>query len=210
MVFVDGRPSKKDYKRYKIKTVEGQDDYESMREVVWRRLNRFRQGEKGFDQLPDLLLLDGGKGQLSAVKEILSELELTIPVFGMVKDDHHRTRGLVGENGEINPRPVSPGFVLLAQIQEEVHRFAISYHRTLRGKKAFSSQLSGVKGIGRQRAAALLTELKTLEAIRAASVEQLAAVPGMTKPAARAVYEYFHGQLPPEPEQGVDRGEKNG
>ena len=202
VVFVDGRPSKKDYKRYKIKTVEGQDDYESMREVVWRRFNRYRKGEKGFEELPDLLLLDGGKGQLSAVKEILSELELSLPVFGMVKDDRHRTRGLVGETGEINPRPVTPAFVLLAQIQEEVHRYAIAYHRALRGKKTFSSQLSGVKGIGRQRAAALLTELKTMEAIRAASVEQLAAVPGMTKPAAQAVYEFFHGQLPPETEQG--------
>ena len=194
VVFVDGRPSKKDYKRYKIKTVEGQDDYESMREVVWRRMRRFQKGEAGFDTLPDLLLLDGGKGQLSAVREILDELEIDIPVFGMVKDDRHRTRGLVGEQGEITPRPVSPAFVLLAQIQEEVHRYAIAYHRALRGKKTFSSQLSNIPGIGKARAAALLSELKTLDAIRAATPQELAGVPGMNRTAAQAVWCYFHGE----------------
>ena len=194
VVFVDGRPSKKDYKRYKIKTVEGQDDYESMREVVWRRMRRFQKGEAGFDTLPDLLLLDGGKGQLSAVREILDELEIDIPVFGMVKDDRHRTRGLVGEQGEITPRPVSPAFVLLAQIQEEVHRYAIAYHRALRGKKTFSSQLSNIPGIGKARAAALLSELKTLDAIRAATPQELAGVPGMNRTAAQAVWRYFHGE----------------
>ena len=194
VVFVDGRPSKKDYKRYKIKTVEGQDDYESMREVVWRRMRRFQKGEAGFETLPDLLLLDGGKGQLSAVREILDELEIDIPVFGMVKDDRHRTRGLVGEQGEITPRPVSPAFVLLAQIQEEVHRYAIAYHRALRGKKTFSSQLSNIPGIGKARAAALLSELKTLDAIRAATPQELAGVPGMNRTAAQAVWRYFHGE----------------
>ena len=208
VVFVDGRPSKKDYKRYKIKTVEGQDDYESMREVVWRRLRRFQKGDVGFEQLPDLLLLDGGKGQLSAVKEVLEELGVTLPVFGMVKDDRHRTRGLVGESGEITPRPVSPAFVLLAQIQEEVHRYAISYHRALRGKKTFSSQLAGIKGIGKTRAAALLTELKTLDAIKNATQQELAAVPGMTKPAARAVWQYFHGEVS-QNMVGVDQFDKN-
>ena len=108
VVFVDGRPSKKDYKRYKIKTVEGQDDYESMREVVWRRLRRFQKGDVGFEQLPDLLLLDGGKGQLSAVKEVLEELGVTLPVFGMVKDDRHRTRGLVGRAARSRRGPSAP------------------------------------------------------------------------------------------------------
>ena len=194
VVFVDGRPSRKDYKRYKIKTVDGQDDYESMREVIWRRLRRYQAGDEGFDTLPDLLLLDGGKGHLSAVKEVLQELELELPVFGMVKDDRHRTRGLVGDDGEITPRPVSAGFQLLAAIQEEVHRYAITYHRSLRGKRTFSSQLTAIPGIGKTRAAALLTELKTLSAIKAASLEELQSVPGMNCRTALAVWQHFHGE----------------
>ncbi|NLT57691.1 MAG: excinuclease ABC subunit UvrC [Clostridiales bacterium] len=194
VTFVNGRPSKKDYKRYKIKSVEGQDDYESMREVIWRRMRRFRQGEEGFEQLPDLLLLDGGRGHLSAVQEVLRELGVDIPVFAMVKDEHHRTRGLVGEGGEITPTPVSPAAVLVGKIQEEVHRYAIDYHRRLRGKKTFSSQLTGIEGIGEKRAAALMAHFKTIERIQKATEQELCAVPGMSRAAAAAIRSHF-GQV---------------
>ena len=203
VTFVNGRPSKKDYKRYKIKSVDGQDDYESMREVIWRRMRRFQKGEEGFEQLPDLLLLDGGKGHYSAVMEVLEELGISIPVFGMVKDDRHRTRGLIGPAGEINPKPVSAAFVLIAKIQDEVHRYAIAYHRSLRGKKTFSSQLTGIEGIGKQRAAALMTHFKTIDRIRAATAEELAAVPGMNSAAAEAIRNHF-GPLATDVETGVE------
>jgi len=191
VVFRNGKPSKGDYKRYKVKTVEGQDDYDSMREIIWRRFRRYQAGDEGFSELPDLLLLDGGKGQLSAVLEVLSELGISLPVFGMVKDDKHRTRGLVGPEGEITPSPLNPGFVLVGRIQEEVHRYAIAYHRSLRGKRTFSSALTGIEGVGQKRAEALLTTFKSLDGIRSASEEEIASVPGMTRAAARAVKQYF-------------------
>ena len=191
IAFKEGKPSKKDYKRFKVKTVDGQDDYDSMREIIWRRFKRYKEGADGFAEMPDLLLLDGGKGQLSAVLEILNELEIDIPVFGMVKDDRHRTRGLIGTEGEINPSPLNPGFVLMGRIQEEVHRYAIAYHRSLRGKKTFSSVLTEIEGIGQKRAAALLTTFKSLDGIRAATEEEIASVKGMSLPAARAVKEHL-------------------
>ncbi len=193
IVFENGRPSKKDYKRFKIKTVDGQDDYESMREVIWRRFKRYKAGDSGFDVLPDLFLIDGGQGHLSAVTEVMHELGIYLPTFGMVKDDKHRTRGLVGAEGEITPSPLNPGFILLANIQEEVHRYAIAYHRKLRGKKTLTSSLTEIEGIGETRAATLLAHFKSMDGIRNATLEELAAVKGMNVAAAKAVKDHFGG-----------------
>ncbi len=194
VVFENGRPLKSAYRRFKIKTVEGQDDYGSMREVIRRRFEEYRAAEKpeGFGRLPDLILLDGGKGHVAAVRPLLREMGIDVPVYGMVKDDRHRTRAIAEDGGEIAISANRAAFTLVSSLQDEVHRFAISYHRQQRGKRAVSSTLTSIPGIGEARARALLTHFKTLRAVGEADEETLRAAPGMNAPAAKAVYRYFH------------------
>ena len=196
VVFEDGRPLKSAYRRFKIKTVEGQDDYGSMREVITRRFQEyFRQKEsgEGFGRLPDLILLDGGRGHVAAVRPVLESMGLgDVPLFGMVKDDKHRTRAVAEDGGEIAVSSHRPAFTLVGAIQEEVHRFAIGYHRQARKKAVIGSSLLEIPGVGQTRAKALLRHFRTVSAIQNADLEELLAAPSMTKPAAQAVYAYYH------------------
>ncbi len=267
VVFKDAKPLKRAYKRFKIKSFSGQDDYASMAEVLSRRFAEYKKlnGQKnaadfasdrvkgsmtegdladrakcdaadgdmanraiedaaaggttggadngdgagdiggwansannhtgeyteGFGRLPDLILLDGGAGQLSAVKRVMEQMNISLPVFGMVKDGHHKTRALVSESGEIQIKAIRQVFTLITQIQDEVHRFAIEYHRSRRSKKAFSSSLTEIEGIGKTRAKNLLKEMGSIEKIKAASVEQLSKVTGMNMAAAESIKKYF-------------------
>ncbi len=209
VVFENGRPLKSAYRKFKIKTVTGQDDYGSMREVIRRRLEEYkacqRKGEEdGFGRLPDLILLDGGKGHVAAVQPILEEEGFQIPLFGMVKDDKHRTRAIALSGGEIAISSHRRAFTLVSSIQDEVHRFAIGYHRQQRKKTAVSSTLTSIEGIGETRAKALLKHFKTVTAISEADLAELEGAPGMTKPAARRVWEHFH---PPVGDETTNSGE---
>ena len=185
------------YRRFKIRTVDDEgkslDDYASMQEVVSRRLRRGIAGEKGFEELPDVILVDGGKGHTAAAGQIIAALGLDppIPVLGMVKDDRHRTRGLVFGDEETDLSKAPELFHLIGAIQEEVHRFAVDYHRGVRGRKLAKSELDDIPGVGEKRRQALLLKYGGTEAIRAASVEELAAVPGMNRAAAESVAAYF-------------------
>lgn len=196
VVYKDGRPYKKSYRRFAIKSFQGQDDYGSMNEVLTRRFEEYfkdKDSGEGFGQLPDLILLDGGKGQVSAVRPVLESFGLDIPLFGMVKDNHHRTRAITDEGQEIAIIGKRRAFTLVSGIQEEVHRFAIGYHRKKHSRRTFASSLTEIEGIGEKRAKVLLSTFKTLERIKNAEIEELMGVDGMTRPAAEAVYEYFHG-----------------
>ena len=196
IVFENGRPLKSAYRKFKIKTVEGQDDYGSMREVIQRRLNEYFENKdsgEGFGRLPDLILLDGGRGHVAAVKPLIEASGLEIPVFGMVKDDKHRTRAIAQDGGEIAINSTRSAFTLVSAIQDEVHRYAIGYHRQMRKKNTISTTLVSIPGVGQTRAKNLLKHFKTVSAIRGADLEELEGAPGMTKPAAKNVYEYFHG-----------------
>ncbi len=195
VVFKNGRPYKDSYRRFKIKSFSGQDDYASMNEVLTRRFDEYfknKDSGEGFGQLPDLILLDGGKGQVSAVRPVLEKYGLDIPLFGMVKDGSHRTRAVTDEGREIAINSKRQAFTLVSTIQEEVHRFAIGYHRLARKKKTFSSSLTNIDGIGTERAKALLSYFKTLKRIKEADIEELMNVRGMNRPAAEAVYRYYH------------------
>ena len=197
VVFENGRPLKAAYRKFKIKTVEGQDDYGSMREVIERRLNEYEQNKEsgeGFGRLPDLILLDGGRGHVAAVRPVLRARGIDVPLFGMVKDDRHRTRAIAQDGGEIAINSNRRAFTLVSTIQDEVHRFAIGYHRQQRKKKAISSTLTSIPGIGPTRARALLRHFKTVSAVREADLAELEAAPGMTKPVARALYDYFRAE----------------
>ena len=189
-VFSDGKPLKRDYRKFRIKSVDGQDDYASMQEALTRRFIRCLDGDEKFLEVPDLLLIDGGARHAAAAETALAELGLALPIFGMVKDDRHRTRALTrGDGSEIGIVANQAVFALIGTIQEETHRFAIEYHRTLRSG-TIRSELDSIPGVGEKRRAALLKKFKTVKAIRAASMEELsAAVPKNT---AKAVYVYFH------------------
>ena len=192
-VFVNGKPKKSDYKRFKLENMEDQDDYASMRQVLCRRFCRYLDGDKGFEEKPDALLIDGGAVHAQTVKEALALMGIELPIFGMVKDNRHRTRALVTPEGaEIGIQAVPAVFALIGRIQEETHRFAITYHRQLRSRRVKGSQLDEIPGVGEKRRLALLKHFKSVTAIKAASVEELReAVPAST---AQAVYEYFHKQ----------------
>ncbi len=197
VVFRNGRPFKKSYRKFEIKSFAGQDDYGSMTEVLTRRFKEYYKNPDsgiGFGQLPDLILLDGGKGQVSAVRKVLEQFGLNIPLFGMVKDSRHRTRAITDEGHEIAINSKRSAFTLVSEIQDEVHRFAIGYHRQKHGKRSFSTSLTEIDGIGPARAKALLSTFKTIDRIRQAEVEELIQVKGMTEPAAQAVYDYFHNE----------------
>ena len=196
VVFENGRPNKSEYRKFRIKTVQGSDDYASMREVLTRRfshgLKELEDGtEEKFSKFPDLILMDGGKGQVNIAEQVLFELGIAIPVCGMVKDDKHRTRGLYYHNEELPMNQHGEGFRLLTRIQDETHRFAIEYHRSLRGKEQVHSILDEIEGIGPTRRRALMKAFGSQEAIRAASEEELAAVDSMNAAAAQAVYSFF-------------------
>ena len=204
IVYENGRPKRNDYRKFRIRTVQGPNDYASMREVLLRRFShgleetKKLQAEGGdlamgsFTRFPDLLMMDGGRGQVNIALEVLRELQLEIPVCGMVKDDNHRTRGLYYQNVEIPIDRHSEGFQLITRIQDEAHRFAIEYHRSLRGKEQVRSVLDDIKGIGPARRKSLMRTFKTIEAVREASVEELEAAPQMNRAAAEAVYIFFH------------------
>ncbi|MGN0451668.1 MAG: excinuclease ABC subunit UvrC [Acutalibacteraceae bacterium] len=193
IVYKDGRPFKPAYKRFKIKSFLGQDDFRSMAEVLDRRFSEYEKGEdEGFSVLPDLILLDGGIGQMSAVAPVLQKHGITVPVFGMVKDSKHRTRAIAAEGGDITIKSNRAAFTFITGIQDEVHRFAIGYHKSRRSKAMLNSELLEIEGIGKSRAAALLKHFKTVKAIKNATVEELCAAPTMSRPAAEKVYDNFH------------------
>ena len=197
VVFKDGRPFKKSYRRFEIKGFTGQDDYGSMNEVIDRRIREYYKTPDsgiGFGQLPDLILLDGGKGQVSAVRPVLEKYGLDIPLFGMVKDNHHRTRAVTDEGHEIAINSRRKAFTLVSTIQEEVHRFAIGYHRQKHSKRTFSTSLTEIEGIGPARAKALMSTFRSIKRISQAEIEELLGVAGMTLPAAEAVYNHFHNE----------------
>jgi excinuclease ABC subunit C len=190
VVFEGSLPVRKDYRRFKIRTVEGPNDYGSLQEVLYRRFKRGLQGDGRFEIMPDLLLIDGGKPQVSAAEQVLRALKVEIPVAGMVKDDKHRTRGLVYQEKELDLKENPVLFRYIASIQEEVHRFAIEYHRGLRKKSLQRSALDSIEGIGEKRRNALLSHFGSIDRIREATVEELCQVPGITRPAAQKVLEW--------------------
>lgn len=190
VVFQDGKPRKSDYKRFKLEGMENQDDYASMHQVLTRRFTHFAAGDKGFAEAPDLLLIDGGVNHAKVAVEALSELQLSFPVFGMVKDDRHRTRALVTPEGmEISIDTNQPVFAFIGTIQEETHRFTITYHRQLRSKRLRYSELDGIAGIGPKRKQELLRQFKSLAAISQATLPQLERI--LPRDAAAAVYHHF-------------------
>ena len=198
VVYERGRPKRNDYRKFKIKGIKGADDYGSMREVLTRRFThglkeRKENTELGkFTVFPDLIMMDGGKGQVNVALQVLDELHLNIPVCGMVKDDHHRTRGLYYHNEEMPIDRSSEAFRLITRIQDEAHRFAIEYHRQLRGKGQVHSILDDIEGIGPARRKALMRRYLSLDEIKKASKEELAEIPSMNEKAAEAVYKFFH------------------
>ena len=195
VVFENGRPLKSAYRTFNIKTVAGTDDYGSMREMLSRRIARYfaeKESGEGFGRLPDLILLDGGKGHVNAVAPLLQEAGLSVPLFGMVKDDKHRTRAIAGSGDEISILSSRTAFTLVSKIQDEVHRFSITRMKQRHSKTAFELSLTAVPGIGPKRARAIYRHFKTKTAMLAATPEQLAAAPGMNVPAAQALYAFLH------------------
>ncbi|MCH5188822.1 MAG: excinuclease ABC subunit C, partial [Oscillospiraceae bacterium] len=193
IVFKNGRPAKKEYRHFKLDEGIGNDDTESMRRTLTRRFTHEQRKSDGrFSELPDLILMDGGLGQVHVAQEVLSDLGLDIPVYGMVKNDKHRSRGIVGDEGELTLPPGGSAFRLVAQIQEEVHRFAIEYHRKLRNKHLTESELDNIEGIGKAKKAALLGRFKSVSAIKKASVEELCKVSGISEAIAGRIYNYFN------------------
>lgn len=193
VVFEKGVPQKSNYRRFRIKTVKGPNDYKSMEEVLERRINRgLDQGDvKGFNKMPDLILIDGGKGQTNIAEEVIYNYGLNIPVCGMIKDDKHTTRGLIYQNKEIEFKKTDKVYRLIYRIQEEAHRFAIEYHRNLRDKTLFKSELDNIENIGEKRKIKLLNKFGSVESIKSKSIEELADVDGMNIRAAESVYNYF-------------------
>ena len=191
VVFQDGKPKKSDYKRFKLEGLSNQDDYASMHQVVKRRFAHYKAGDKGFDAAPDLLLIDGGINHAKVAQNALDELKLSFPVFGMVKDDRHRTRALVTTEGqEISIDTNQAIFALVGTIQEETHRFAITFHRQLRSKRLRYSELDGIPGIGPKRKQELLRQFKSIKSIGKATLPELERY--LPKDAAMAVYQHFH------------------
>ena len=195
VVFRSGRPLKSAYRKFAIKGFVGQDDYASMHEVLTRRFEEYfklKDTGEGFGRLPDLILLDGGKGQVAAVRPVLKRFGLDIPLFGMVKDGSHRTRAITDEGQEISITSKRQAFTLVSSIQDEVHRFAIGYHRASRKKHTISSTLTEIEGVGTERAKSLLSYFKTIRRIKEADVKELLQADKMNRPAAEAIYRHFH------------------
>lgn len=199
VVFKDGRPYKKAYRRFAIKGFSGQDDYASMEEVLRRRFteyfnNKDSNEDYGFGKLPDLILLDGGKGQVNAVLPLLQEFNLDVPIFGMVKDNKHRTSAISTSGGRIEFNSKRKAFSLVTQIQDEVHRFSVEYHRKKHTKSALENSLTQIKGIGEKKAKTLIVKFRTIDNIRNASVEELEKVQGISKADAVEIFKTFHGE----------------
>lgn len=193
VVYEKGKPKRSDYRKFKIKWVQGSNDYASMEEVLTRRFTHESKGEyDSFSILPDLILMDGGRGQVNIARKVLGELGIDIPVCGMVKDDNHRTRGVYFNNVEIPIDTSGEGFHLVTRIQDEAHRFAIEYHRSLRSKEQVHSVLDDIPGIGETRRKALMRRFRSVENIRDASVEELSQTESMNVQSAEAVYQFFH------------------
>ena len=195
VVFENGRPLKSAYRKFSIKTVTGQDDYASMQEVIRRRFNEYelhKDEGTGFGRMPDLILLDGGLGHVSAISKVFKEMNISVPLFGMVKDSKHRTRAVTSSGGEITINTARSVYTLISTIQDEVHRYAIGYHRNMRKKNTLSVSLTNIEGIGEKRAKALLKHFGTLSAIQKADLTELENAPAMNGPSALKVYEYFH------------------
>lgn len=193
VVYERGRPKRSDYRKFRIRTVEGPNDYASMREVLSRRFKRAEEKSPGFTRLPDLILMDGGQGQVHIAESVLHETGFDfIPVAGMVKDDFHRTRAIWFHGSERAIDTHSEGFKLVTRIQDEAHRFAITYHRQLRSKGQVHSVLDDIPGIGEARRKALLRNFGSIEEIRDASVDKLMEIPPMNRQAAESVWEFFH------------------
>ena len=204
VVYEKGKPQRSDYRKFKLRTITGPDDYASMHEVLTRRFTHGQEERKilqkkglddqygGFTKFPDLIMMDGGRGQVNIALQVLDELHLSIPVCGMVKDDHHRTRGLYYQNIEIPIDTSGEGFHLITRIQDEAHRFAIEYHRSLRSKEQVHSVLDDIPGIGPARRKALMRRFQSLDAIRSASIEELSGTEAMNEKAAEEVFRFFH------------------
>lgn len=193
VVFTDGRPNKAYYRRFKVKSFVGQDDYRSMAEVLDRRFTEYKEGsDEGFKKLPDLILLDGAKGQINAVLPVMQKHGIDVPVFGMVKDSKHRTRAIATTGGDIAIKSTRTAFKLVTDIQDEVHRFAISYHKTLQSRTMIKSELLDINGVGKTRAAALMKHFGSMKKIREAPIEELKKVNGVNSTAAEEIYKYFH------------------
>jgi len=192
IVYEKGRPKRQDYRKFRIKSVQGPNDYASMKEVLTRRFRRGLEQDSGFEKLPDLIMMDGGRGQVNIALEVLDDMGLDIPVSGMVKDDRHRTRGLYYENLEIPVDKDSEGFKLITRIQDEAHRFAIEYHRLLRSKGQVHSILDDIPGIGPARRKELMRHFQGIDDIKGATVEELESLPSMNTKSAQQVYDFFH------------------
>ena len=192
VVFTDGLSDKKEYRKFKIKYAGKSDDYGSMREVLYRRFQRYINKDEKFNKIPDLIFVDGGKGQISSAVQILNELNLSIPVYGIVKDDKHRTRDIISDEQEFNIPVGTKVFKLAVNIQDEMHRVAISYHKALRDKKNIRSSLLDIPGVGNTVCKILLKEFKTVERIKKASLEELFMVKGINKPTAQNIYNHFN------------------
>ena len=208
VVYEKGKPHRSDYRKFRIKSVDGPDDYGCMREVLTRRFLHGLEEKKqyqekqmdeafgSFTKFPDLLLMDGGKGQVNIAKDVLESLHMDIPVCGMVKDDHHRTRGLYFENREIPIVKDSEGFKLITRIQDEAHRFAIEYHRSLRRNESVRSVLDDIKGVGPAKRKALMRHFKSIDEIKKAGVEELMEAPEISRRLAEEIYSFFHSDTP--------------
>lgn len=194
IVFKGGKPYRKAYKRFSIKSFDGNDDYRAMNEVLTRRFSEYEKSKdstEGFGKLPDLILLDGGVGQVHAVEPVLREFGLKIPLFGMVKDNRHRTRAISGDGGEIAINSKRQVFTLVSEIQNEVHRFSVAYHHQKHVKRGLSLSLTEIEGVGEKRASALLKYFKTMTAIKNAEVDELSKAPGITSAVAQNIYDYY-------------------
>lgn len=194
IVFKGGKPYRKAYKRFSIKSFDGNDDYRAMNEVLTRRFSEYEKSKdstEGFGKLPDLILLDGGVGQVHAVEPVLREFGLKIPLFGMVKDNRHRTRAISGDGGEIAINSKRQVFTLVSEIQNEVHRFSVAYHHQKHAKRGISLSLTEIEGVGEKRASALLKYFKTMTAIKNAEVDELSKAPGITSAVAQNIYDYY-------------------
>ena len=194
IVFKGGKPFRKAYKRFSIKSFDGNDDYRAMNEVLTRRFSEYEKSKdstEGFGKLPDLILLDGGVGQVHAVEPVLREFGLKIPLFGMVKDNRHRTRAISGDGGEIAINSKRQVFTLVSEIQNEVHRFSVAYHHQKHAKRGLSLSLTEIEGVGEKRASALLKYFKTMTAIKNAEVDELSKASGITSAVAQNIYDYY-------------------
>lgn len=198
VVFENGRPLKKAYKKFSIKETQIQNDYASMREVLERRFKHYKdenENDEGFSRLPDLILLDGGKGQVNAVEPILREMGINVPLFGMVKDNNHRTRAIATSGSEISISETKAAFMLVTRIQDEVHRFSITYQRKKHGKQSYENGLTKIKGIGEKKAQKLFTAFKTREEFKKASPEEIAKAAGISLELAEQVYDFVQNEL---------------